>query len=364
MAGMISGRLLIQNWKDEKEVAMSPYPMKWITKSLAVGYAPMSYEELDTIKAQGIDAIVNLCAEFSDLHDLEASSGFEVYYLPIWDEDTPKIKDMEKALAWLDEAIYLGKKVLVHCRHGIGRTGTLVTAYMIRRGLTLKAASKKLERSNANPANYGQWKLVKKYGKKSGTLTIREPSLEIKNRVDLSNFFSDYESLIQNIEKQIDTQIQRQGARSRCGEKEQSCCSETFNLQLMEVIYLHSKINKHFSSAQREGLIERAVETYKKNRLLCPFNGGAGCEIYEMRPARCRIYGAVEFSADTLEIRDMLFELSQNIFLAFSGKFLTDTNFKFSVADTISGKFVQKYFHYMSNMANIEKKAKKAKNEG
>jgi len=124
---------------------MSPYPATWITDSLAIGYAPMSYAELDAIKAIGIDAIVNLCAEFSDLHDIEKAFGFEVYYLPIWDEDIPEMEDMEKALAWLDEAIYLGKKVLVHCRHGIGRTGTFVTSYMIRKGLGLKAASKKFK---------------------------------------------------------------------------------------------------------------------------------------------------------------------------------------------------------------------------
>jgi len=50
----------------------------------------------------------------------------------------------------------------------------------------------------------------------------------------------------------------------------------------------------------------------------------------------------------------MLFELSQTVFLAFSGKFQPDMDFTFSVADTISGKFVQKCFHYMSD---IEKKA-------
>jgi len=327
---------------------MSPYPITWITDSLGVGYAPMSYAEFDAIKAQGIDAIVNLCAEFSDLHELESSSGFEVYYLPIWDEDIPKIKDMEKALAWLDEAIYLGKKVLVHCRHGIGRTGTFVTSYMIRRGLSLKSASKKLKFSNANPSNYGQWKLLKKYGKKSGTLTIREPSLEIKNRVDLNLFFSDYESLISKVDKEI--QKHQEETRSQCGRTEQTCCLKSFDLQLIEVIYLHSKMNRHFSSAQRELLINRAVETYKKKNILCPFNEGSGCRIYELRPARCRIYGAMGFSADKHEIQDMLFELSQTVFLAFSGKFLTDTEFTFSVADTISGKFVQKFFHYMSDI--------------
>jgi len=39
-----------------------------------------------------------------------------------------------KALAWLDEAIYLEKKVLIHCRLGIGRTGTFLRSYFIRRG--------------------------------------------------------------------------------------------------------------------------------------------------------------------------------------------------------------------------------------
>ena len=325
---------------------MSPYPITWITDSLAIGYAPMSYVELETIKAKGIDAIVNLCAEFSDLHDIEASSGFEVYYLPIWDEDIPKMEDMEKALAWLDEAIYLGKKVLVHCRHGVGRTGTFVTSYMIRKGLTLKAASKKLKSSSANPSNYGQWKLLKKYGKKSGVLKIREPSLEIKNRVDLGRFFSDYESLVTNIDNKI--QSQSKDRHIDCGKKEHKCCSESFDLQLIEVIYLHSKMNKLFTSAQREALIKKAVETYKKQNMSCPFNDGSGCCIHELRPARCRTYGAFQFSADKQEIKELLFELSQAVFLAFSGQFLADTDFIFSVADTISGKFVQKYFHYMS----------------
>ncbi|WP_457552921.1 protein-tyrosine phosphatase family protein [Desulfobacula sp.] len=336
---------------------MSQYPINWITESLAVGYAPMSYAELDAIKAGGIDAIVNLCAEFSDLHDIEASFGFEVYYLPIWDEDIPKIEDMEKALAWLDEAIYLGKKVLVHCRHGIGRTGTFVTSYMIRKGLTLKAASKKLKSSNANPSNYGQWKLLKKYGKQSGALKIREPSLEIKNRVDLRLFFSDYDSLIKNIDAAVKTQSKDD--HIPCGRAGHDCCSNPFALQFIEVIYLHSKMNRLFTSAQRNVLIKRAVENKKNKDLLCPFNGGQGCEAYDIRPARCRIYGVLEFSADKHEIKDMLFELSRTLFLAFSGKFLPDIDFTFSVADTISGKFVQKCFHYMSD---IEKKQGRTKN--
>ena len=89
---------------------MSAYLLTWITKNLAVGHAPMSYEELDSLKEQGIDAIVNLCGEFSDLAEIEETAGFQVFWLPIPDETAPKMEEMEKGLEWLDEAIYLGQK--------------------------------------------------------------------------------------------------------------------------------------------------------------------------------------------------------------------------------------------------------------
>jgi protein-tyrosine phosphatase len=147
---------------------VSEYQLRWITGDLAAGHAPMSYDDLKLIKSGGIDAIVNLCAEFCDLHEIEKKHGFEVYYLPIADECAPNLADMEKALAWLDEKIRSGKKVLIHCRHGIGRTGTFVTAFLLTKGMDLKAASKKLIKIRITSTNYCQWKLLKKYGKKIG----------------------------------------------------------------------------------------------------------------------------------------------------------------------------------------------------
>ena len=145
---------------------MSAYKVTWITESLAVGYAPLSYEDLESMSKQGVDAIVNLCGEYCDLHEIQQKSGFEVYYLPIPDECAPEMEAMEKALDWLDAAISEGKKVLVHCRFGVGRTGTFVTAYLIKSGLDLKSAGKKLKATRANPTNYCQWKLLRTYGKK------------------------------------------------------------------------------------------------------------------------------------------------------------------------------------------------------
>jgi len=146
---------------------MSDYKLTWVTETLAVGHAPMSFSDLEAIRGQGIDAIINLCAEFCDLHEIQEKSGFEVYYFPIEDECAPDEAKMEKALGWLDDALCQGKKVLVHCRFGIGRTGTFVTAFLLRQGFDMKAASRKLKGSLAGPSTYRQWRFLRKFRNKT-----------------------------------------------------------------------------------------------------------------------------------------------------------------------------------------------------
>lgn len=355
----------------------SEYQLTWVTPDLAVGYAPMSYAELESIRSQGIDAIVNLCAEFCDLHEIEETKGFEVYYLPIWDETAPDMEELEKGLAWLDEAVYLGKKVLVHCRHGIGRTGTFVTSYLIRKGLGLKLASKKLKYTRATPTNYSQWRLLKKYGKKSGVLKIREPSLESRNVVDLSTYLAEYEALIQKVDEDVEKAGKSHGDRVRCGLETDDCCFKYFELQLIEVVYLNSTMNRTLKSDVRSEVIHQAVAVYKKTRalrrnldskgddpesaknslikaysrekILCPLNRDSKCCLYEYRPIRCRFHGVPEKSMDFDWVNDMLFNISRNVFFAFSGFFLEDKTLTFSLADTVSGKFVQDYFYYLAS---------------
>jgi hypothetical protein len=59
----------------ERTEKMQEYPVRWISTDLAVGYAPRPYNDLETIRAQGIAAIVNLCAECYDLYDIEKNAG-------------------------------------------------------------------------------------------------------------------------------------------------------------------------------------------------------------------------------------------------------------------------------------------------
>lgn len=62
----------------ERTEKIQEYPVRWITTQLAVGCAHRSYNDLATIRAQRIAAIVNLCAECYDLCDIEMNAGFDV----------------------------------------------------------------------------------------------------------------------------------------------------------------------------------------------------------------------------------------------------------------------------------------------
>ncbi|MDA8162580.1 MAG: dual specificity protein phosphatase family protein [Desulfobacteraceae bacterium] len=337
---------------------MAGYKLNWITRDLAVGYAPMSYEELDSIRGQGIDAIVNLCGEFCDLHEIERQSGFEVYYLPIPDETAPDMEKMEKALAWLDEAIYLGKKVLVHCRHGIGRTGTFVTAYLVRRGFGLKFAVKKLEATYATPANYEQWRLLKKYGEKTGELKVREPSLESRHVIDLTEFFAEYEALAKDVEEKKEKYRDIDSGYMDCGRISDVCCHERFKVKFIEAVYINNKSNKILTSKERLDAIGKVASLSRagtkgaasKTDDLCPLNMAGGCRIHKYRPIRCRSYGIPDDLMDHGLAEEILVNISQGVFFALSGAFPERDLLEFPFLDVISGRFIQTYFNYLLKM--------------
>jgi hypothetical protein len=184
--------------------------------------------------------------------------GFEVYYLPVEDNRAPSsLQEVEKALQWLDEAIYLGKKILVHCHLGIGRTGTFVTSYLLRRGFTMKLARQKLKKSRAEFTSFNQWWFLRKFGKKEGRLTIREPSLEGGRLVNLAPYFEAYELLVEEAEALFRTSTSQDGRAPRCGRETDACCHRFITLELIEAAYLSHHLNRRLASEARLEAIQQ-----------------------------------------------------------------------------------------------------------
>ena len=337
------------------------YPLTWVTDHLAVGGAPMSHAQLDSLRAQGVTAILNLCAEFCDLHEIEAAAGFEVRYLPIPDECAPDLPALEDALGWLDEAVYLGKKVLIHCRHGIGRTGTVLNAYLLRRGLGHMGAARVLRPLRAKPANFNQWWTIRRYGKAAGKLTVREPLLEAGKPVELGPFLADYAGLAAMAQEAA-------GDAPACGRDHDVCCRRPLWLSLIEAVALARAIDVGLTSQVRQSVIEDAAgaaremdeltQRYGDSRELCvsgwsrrcPLSRDGACLVFDSRPVACRLFGAPAVAQAALwdkTLEPALGELSRQVFVALAGTAVGEALPHFALPDVASGRYVSAVFNYL-----------------
>jgi len=75
-----------------------------------------------------------------------SDNGLESLHSPVKDFHAPNLSQLEELVEWIDTKVSSGKPVLVHCHAGIGRTGTIIAAYLVKKGYDVSQAIREVRR--------------------------------------------------------------------------------------------------------------------------------------------------------------------------------------------------------------------------
>jgi atypical dual specificity phosphatase len=113
-------------------------------RRLARGGALAAFEdELPTLHSVGVRAVVSLLNIPGDAAVYE-SAGFAFLCLPVPDGGGPTMEQADRFVRFVNEHRTAQRPVAVHCLAGLGRTGTLLAAFLISQGESAEAAIRRV----------------------------------------------------------------------------------------------------------------------------------------------------------------------------------------------------------------------------
>jgi len=131
-------------WVEPDRLLAGEYPGQYITES--------TRQRIDALLEAGFNTFIDLTKpnetvpyyrillEEAKIYDLKV----ERHNFPIGDFGLPTSETMNAILDTLDDALQNGRKIYLHCWGGIGRTGTTVGCYLVRRGMSGEEALNQL----------------------------------------------------------------------------------------------------------------------------------------------------------------------------------------------------------------------------
>jgi len=135
--------------------------LSWITETFAIegSFSPTETQALAC--EHGVSAVVDLRSEAHDDVQLLAKHAIEFLHLPTIDLAAISPPRLHHGIEFVTHHLSSGRRVLVHCAHGIGRSALLGLCVLVEHGYTpidaLALAKERRRRISPSPAQYEAW---------------------------------------------------------------------------------------------------------------------------------------------------------------------------------------------------------------
>ncbi|WP_237479633.1 protein-tyrosine phosphatase family protein [Lichenibacterium dinghuense] len=136
--------------------------LTWITPHLAIGGRLSDAEAARLAADEGVGAVVDLRSEAVDERAILHAQGIAFLHLPTDDHAAVTAAMLDEGVAFAEAQRAAGRRLLIHCEHGIGRSATLALAALVAGGMApldaLNLAKDRRDRVSPSPAQYGCWR--------------------------------------------------------------------------------------------------------------------------------------------------------------------------------------------------------------
>lgn len=136
---------------------------------MAGSVRPENESQLKWLWNEGVRAIVCLNMERPLNSEQVKNLGFEYAFIPVRDFSARTIGDIHDFLAFVDRMLEQNDPVAVSCGAGIGRTGTMLAAYLVSKCYPPEKALKRVrEKRGIGVESYVQREAILRYASSIG----------------------------------------------------------------------------------------------------------------------------------------------------------------------------------------------------